>query len=364
MHFTDIPGLDETKALLKKSVETGHLAHAQLFLGEEGGANLAMAVAYASEILNLKPAADEKQFIHPDLHFSFPYRSTVKKEPSDHFIVSWRSFLLQHIYGNLDEWAEVLDGENKQLIIPVHESRNIIKKLSLRAFGGDYKVVIIWKPELLNPPAANALLKIIEEPPEKTVFLLVANDIEQLLPTILSRTQVVNIPLFSSEEMIAALTAKGYGRPESESAALLAAGNMRQALQLVNEVDDRDHILFRTWMRNCYQMNFSKLRETLDTFARLGKMKQINFLHYGLTMMRETMFAEAALSNQSDEPFALHQLQGEELNFVTNFSKIMNPEKLAALIQLLSEAIEHIERNASPKITIMDVSLRINRLIK
>lgn len=392
MRFADIPGLDETKKSLIHAAQEGHIAHAQLFLGPEGSANLAMALAFATYLNADQPQADGSisegpssskllKYVHPDLHFVFPVSATKnvsgKDVVSDSYIKEWRSFILEYPYGNPVDWAAHFGAENKQLNISKEESRNIIRKLSLKSFEGKYKIVILWMPEFLHPSAANGILKILEEPPEKTLFLLVAHNAEKLLPTILSRTQIVDIRAFSDEEIISFLArTEGVSDPEDarfqryRQIATLADGNLNQALKLIQEVEEDSHQLFRDWMRLCYSRNFTKLVEMTDQIQKIGKEAQKGLMQYGLSMMRETLMLLAAegLQEDSGETIAaekqLIRVQGEELKFVSNFSKVMNFEKVERISQLFSQGHYHLERNANPKIVFLDISLKIGQLIR
>ncbi len=391
MQFADIPGLKETKESLIHAAQEGYVAHAQLFLGSEGSAKLAMALAYATYLNADQPKSDGNvgngsstskllKFIHPDVHFVFPVSATKnisgKDVVSDSYIKAWRSFISEQPYGTTVDWSVYFGAENKQLNISKEESRNIIRKLSLKSFEGRYKIVILWMPEYLHPSAANGILKILEEPPQKTLFLLVAQDAEKLLPTIISRTQIVDIRAFSDDEIINYL-AKREGVEDPQDArfqrfrqiATLADGNLNQALQLANEVEEDSHQFFRDWMRLCYTRKYSKLVEMTDQLPKLGKEAQKGLMRYGLSMMRETLMLLAAEGLEEDDTLItaeknLIRLQGEELKFVTNFSKVMSFEKVERIAQLFNQGFYHLERNANSKIIFLDISLQIGQQIR
>ncbi len=392
MQFAEIPGLTDIKQSLIHAAQEGHIAHAQLFLGPEGSANLAMAVAFATYLNGDQPQLDGslaegdatarlQKHIHPDVHYVFPVSATKnisgKDVISDSYIREWRSFLQEKPYGNPVDWSFHFGAENKQLNISKEESRNIIRKLSLKSFEGRYKVVILWMPEFLHPSAANGILKILEEPPENTLFLLVANDAEKILPTILSRTQIVNIRAFSDAEIVGYLAkSEGVAHPEDKriqrfrQIATLADGNLNQAIKLMSEVEEDSHQLFRDWMRLCYTRNYTKLVEMNDQIQKIGKESQKGLMQYGLSMMRETLMLLAAEDLQDDSGAVitaekqLIRVLGEELKFVTNFSKVMNFEKVERISQLFSQAHYHLERNANPKIVFLDISLKIGQMIR
>ena len=391
MQFTDIYGLQEVKNSLIQSADAGQVAHAQLFLGQEGSANLALALAFATYLncdrhpdgsCHAGPSADKmERLIHPDFHFVFPVSATKnitgKDVISDSYITEWRSFLQENPYGSVADWSAHFGGENKQLNISKEESRHIIRKLSLKSFEGRYKIVLLWMPEYLHPAAANGILKILEEPPENTVFLLVAHDAEKLLPTIISRTQIVDIPAFSDEEIVHILSEKeGAGnekqRARIQQTATLADGNLNQAFRLMHEVEEDSHQLFRQWMRLCYTKDYTKMVEMADQFQKLGKEAQKSLLHYGLSMMRETLIMQSVdtlqASGQVEDTISIEKvlirLKGDELSFVANFSKAIDFSKVDLITRLLNEAYYHLERNASPKIIFLDISLRIAHIIR
>jgi len=392
MRFSDIPGLEETKKHLINAAQQGKVAHAQLFLGPEGSANLAMALAFATYLNADQPQPDGSvadgpstnkllKYIHPDLHFVFPVSATKnisgKDVVSDSYIKAWRSFLVEKPYGNPVEWASHFGAENKQLNISKEESRNIIRKLSLKSFEGAFKIVILWMPEYLHPSAANGILKILEEPPENTLFFLIAQDAEKLLPTILSRTQIVNIRAFNDDEVIGYLAQQeGVVDPGDtrfqryRQITTLADGNLNHALGLLGEVEEDSHRLFREWMRLCYTRNYTKLVAMTDTIQKIGKEAQKGLVQYGHSMMRETLMSLAAekLDPESGDLIAtekkLIRVQGEELKFVSNFSKVMNFEKVERIANLLNQGHYHLERNANPKIVFLDISLKICHLIR
>src|SRR6478736_9172247 len=213
MKFSEIPGLTETKKLLTDSVQSNHIAHAQLFVGAEGALNLPLALAYATYLHCQNKGEDScgtcsacsknLKYIHPDTHFVFPLSNVKGDKDEDRFkaeiLKSWRAFLLEQPYGNLDDWTNYYGGEDKQALISREESREIIKTLSLKPFESPNKVMIIWQPELMHLSAANGILKILEEPAPHTYFILVTNAADRLLPTIISRTQIVTVPLLDDE---------------------------------------------------------------------------------------------------------------------------------------------------------------------
>lgn len=372
MQFSEITGLSEVKQHLINSVANNHLAHAQLFLGPEGSANLAMALAFAtylncenrqeSDACGKCPACTKSgKLIHPDLHFVYPVSSTKKIVGKDvlsiNFINEWRSFA-KNPYGNISDWGNFYGGENKQVNISKGESRQIIRNLSLKAFEGRFKIMIIWMPEYMHPSAANGILKVLEEPPENTIFLLVANDVEKLLTTILSRTQSLRIRAFTDPEVEQFLVEKHFvDTTRARQIAQVADGNLNEALRLLDQTEDDNHKLFREWMRFCFTKDFSKMIEWADHYQKMNKVSQQTLLKYALTMIRESLISYFS-------PGSLQRLNGEELEFVKNFSGVMNPDKLEKITNSLNEAYYHLERNANAKILFADLSLQIAGIIK
>jgi len=373
MRFADILGQEDLKNTLVGSIQQNHLAHALLFHGPQGSANLALALALATYVNCTDPTPTDacgrcesclkmQKFIHPDLHFAFPVSSTPKITGSDvvskSFLKEWRSFLETNPYGTEKEWSSHFGGENKQLNISKEESRQIIKALALKAFEGRYKVMLIWLPEFMHNAAANGILKILEEPPERTLFFLVTHNREALLTTILSRVQQVTVPPFADAE-VKTLLSQNYQVPErlAEQLAYLANGNLNEALKLRDEVEDDSHEFFRQWMRYCYSWDFKALVGTADDFHKFTKMVQKSLLAYGLTIMRETLLAHYQHQD-------LLRLAGKDQEFVQKFGQVMDPEKVSQISALLNEAAYHLERNASPKITFLDVSLQIARVLR
>lgn len=262
MLFKDIPGLEETKKQLIQAVKNNHIAHAQLFLCKNGGANLPLALAYTTYLNCEQPLENDScgscsscsknaKIVHPDVHFVYPVSSTKnitgKDVVSTNFLKEWRGFLLANPYGNVNQWMMAFGGENKQVNISKEESRQVIKRLSLKSFEGKYKVMIIWLPEYMNGASANAILKILEEPPERIIFLLVCNDDEQLLTTILSRTQIVKIRQFGDNEIMQLLVEQHeINETKAERLAHLADGNLNEAMTLIEGSEEDNHDLFRS----------------------------------------------------------------------------------------------------------------------
>lgn len=372
MRFQDIPGLESTKAKLIEAVANNHVAHAQLFVGTEGSANLAMALAFSS-YLNCQNRQDNDacgecsscqknaKFIHPDVNFIFPSAATTKLKredaTSEKFLTEWRTFLAQSVYGNVKDWSSHFGWENKLLMIPRQESRNIVKSLSLKAFEGEFKVMIIWLPELMNGNAANGILKILEEPPEKTIFLMVTSDANKLLTTIISRTQQLRIPSFSDDEISKTILSDEIAQDRADRIAYMSEGNMRVAMQMVGGEDNETQEYFKTWFRQCFTYNFQELTKMADEFQKKGKEFQKELLGVGAKVMRESLISTVAVPEISRIP-------DQEKGFIDKFASVFTPEKIMKVTPQLDEAQYHIERNANPKILFLDLSLTIAQIAR
>lgn len=374
MTFAEIPGLTEVKKHLVKSVKENHIAHAQLFLGTPGSANLPMALAYATflncdnrgeeDACGVCPACQKNaKFIHPDFHFSFPTAANDSVKAADakisqNFLKYWRSFLLNDPFASVNDWVSHIGTDNKQLNISREESRQIIKSLSLKAFEGKYKAMLIWLPEYLHPSAANALLKIIEEPAEKTIFLLVSNNQGKLLGTITSRTQSVHIPAYSDEE-IKQILVNRYKIDErlAKQLAHISQGDLNKALSLSDDISDDTQPEFEQWMRECYTKDYNGLVKRSEAFQKLGKVNQQQWLIHAENVYRESLIALM----QTDE---LMRIPEEHKAFVQKFSKTISLEKVAAMTDILNKASYYLERNASAKMTLLNVSLQISNILR
>lgn len=372
MKFADVPGLSEIKSSLVNAVQQKHIAHAQLFLGKAGALNLPLVLAYANylhcqnkgehDACGVCPACSKSlKYIHPDTSFVFPLGNVKGDKDLDRFkadmLKSWRAFLIEQPFGDLNDWTNYYGGEDKQALISREESREIIKTLSLKPFESPYKVMIIWQPELMHPSAANGILKILEEPPVNTFFLLVSNAAERLLPTILSRTQMVQVPQLSDEDLDAYLREK-HKVEESRRQEIIqiAEGDLNQAIKLISSEEDHFQDRFADWMRSCYKRDYAKLVGFSEDFHDLDRLSQRNLFQYGLGMMRETLLHSAGAD-------AISRIKTGEVKFVKDFSKIMNVEKVEQVNQLLTDAHYHLERNGSAKMIFLDLSLQIAKTI-
>lgn len=372
MRFSDIPGLKEAKEQLIHAIKGNHVAHAQLFYGQQGSANMALALAYATYINCKNPSETDScgtcdsctkmdRLIHPDLQFVFPVSSTKsvtgKQVVSASYLNEWRAYLLKNLYGGVDDWSAHYGAENKQANISKEESRNIIKSLALKSFEAEYKVLIIWLPEYMNAFAANGILKILEEPPEKTLFLLVTCDYEKLLTTILSRCQLFKVPAFTEDELAKYLVDdKGIDTEKAKKLAILAEGSLKSAVEHIDSTEDDSHILFRDWMRQCWIKDFTSLHTTNESFNKLSKNGQKLFLQYALNMMRQALVSEYLVDEKE-------KLNAQEKDFAVKFGQALSTQKLEKISEELSRAHYHLERNANVRILFMDLSISVGKIM-
>jgi DNA polymerase III subunit delta' len=367
MQFDQITGHSILQSQLRQLVQDARIPHAQIFLGPEGCGKLAMAIAFAQYVLcenktatdscgQCNPCIKASKFIHPDIHFSFPVVGA--KMTSNHFMEQWRNALRKNVDMDVNQWLQMLDAENKQGNINVDECNNILKKLSLKTFEADYKILIIWLPEYLGKEG-NRLLKLIEEPPDNTLFILVAEDQERILQTILSRCQLVKIPRLSDADITMVLQKK-YPIASADRLALatyMAGGNLNGALQLFQQEENDQAALFLDWMRKCYRGNGAELVSWVETFAQLGRENQKQFVQYALHFMRE--FLQLAIA-----PGSVVRLRNNELTTAQNLTKVIAFDHVMDITALLDDCYYHIERNAHPKILFLDASIKINKIIK
>jgi DNA polymerase III subunit delta' len=371
MQFKEIIGQYEVKQRLIQTVNDGRISHAQLFMGPEGSGNLCMAIAYAQYIACANRQTDDscgscpacikyQKFVHPDLHFSYPIISSPKIKTSTAVLTDWREAITENPYLNLFDWLQFLGGENKQGIIPVDESAEIMRKLSLTTFEGGYKVMIIWMPEKMNTQSANKLLKILEEPPDKTLFLLVTENEDQLLRTIISRTQLVKLNKIADADLIQALMNKHQlQEKDATRIAYLADGSYNEAkLLLINSQEESFNFTqFRTWMRICFKRDALAILKWVDEMAGIGRERHKNFLKYGMGIIRE------ALMLNYNNP-SLVRLQGDELDFALKFAPFINGNNVELVMDEFNKSLQHVERNANTKILFTDMSLKLFALLK
>lgn len=370
MLWDKIAGQEEVKQKLKDSVAEGRISHAQLFAGKEGSGALQLAIAYAGEILSQEKGetalAKVNSLQHPDLHFSYPVASTdsVKDKPvSAQFLREWREFIMENPYGNIFDWLQFLGIEKKQGNISVHEAQEIVKTLSLNSYEGGHKIMIIWLPELMNNAAANKLLKIIEEPPQKTVFLLVTEHEDLLLPTITSRCQLVKINRLTDSEISDYLIQnKEVSENEAVRIAYSANGNLREALSNLDSGNAEFEAYFIQWVRNAFMAaknpNVLKhLVEWANELSGWSREQQKHFLGYC-----SEVFRQALMQNYNAPDLVFMRLNKDGFNW-GKFAPYIHGANIEDISNEINESSYHIERNANSKIVLLDLSIKLTRYL-
>ena len=379
MLFRDIIGQEATKRQLRQAVREGRIPHAQLFTGIAGIGKLQLALAYA-QYLNCPHRTEEdscgtcptclqyQHLQHPDLHFVFPIVGS--DEVCDNFLEPWRKIILEQHYFDLDDWHEALGIENKQSMIYEKESGEILHKLSLKAYGDGYKIMIIWQPEKMNASSANKLLKILEEPAPKTVFILVSEHPERLLSTIQSRVQTVLVPRLETETIAAALQQKGIASAQAHDIARIANGSYLAALKKANETAENQQELsdFIALFRDAYTVgvlqdpqkkydSLKRLKQWSLEMAGIGREKQKHFLQYAQQQVRENYIRNLA------QPELNYQLEAER-DFSVKFAPFVHDGNVEAIMNQLDLAERQIEQNGNAKMIFFDLCLQMIVLIK
>lgn len=373
MLFKDIVGNDVAKSRLLNTVRDSRVSHAQLFLGPEGSGKMQLALAYAQYInctdrsetdsCNVCPScAKYNKLIHPDLHFVFPSAATGDtKALSKNFIHKWREYLLMNkLHASFNDWINFLGVERKQAIINKDDCNEIIRTLSYKQYEAEYKVMIIWMTEKLFHASAPKLLKILEEPPEKTLFILIAEDQDQILSTILSRAPLFKINKLSDTELTTALQLHYQVDPKLIRRAVnMSDGNYIAAERCLNQIEDERQYfsLFTNWMRACYLNNIVKVNAYMGDFSKMSRENQKAFLVYGINILRECFLTHYNTS-------AISRLDEEEQIFVKKFSVFVTPTNIGAFSKAFNDAVSHVERNANANILFVDVSLKVHQFIK
>ena len=383
MQFKDVIGQQALKENLARMADNGRISHAQLFTGKEGTGGLALAIAFAQYINCSDPRDGDScgkcascvqmsQLAHPDVHFVFPVNKSRSAESvsgadgdkpvSDHFIAKWREQVLKtdpQGYFNEQTWYRTIDIDNKQGNISRHEADRIIHKLSFKAFESKYKILVIWLPERMNDQAANALLKILEEPWENTLFLLVSESPGRLLRTILSRTQEVNVPAIATEDLSAWLqTHRQIPEPEAAQLSRIAFGNILEALRLLDEEgsDDEQFDLFVQLMRLSYEDRHMQLLDWAETVAALNRESQKSFLENTARLLRDAYMLSMGLGDVA-------YLYGKEYDFCKKFAPFVNNRNIEALVAETQRTVGDIARNGNPKIVFTHYALTVSKLI-
>ncbi len=378
MLFSEIVGQNHIKNHLVQSATSGRIPHAQLFIGQEGTGTLAMAIAYAQYLLcrnidgentggNESCNTKFNALMHPDLHFVYPVATTseVTKHPtSDKFAESWRNFIKNNPYGSLIDWYNHIDIQNKQGQIGVDEAGEILKKLALKSYEGGYKIMIIWMADKLNTEASNKILKILEEPPAKTIFILIAESETAILQTILSRCQVLRFNALNSVEIEQALMQRGCANQQATLLARQAQGNYNKALQLLSNAADSSDFeqKFVSWVRAAFRAKgnaavIKDLVEWSEDLATLGREQQKQFLEFCIELFRQ-----ALLCNYQSSNLVYYQTSVDKFK-LENFAPFVNGANIDEIFEELSNAIYHIERNGNSKMIFTDLSIKLTRLI-
>ena len=400
MQFQSISGQKATKEQLVQMVQHNRLSHALLFLGKEGSGALVLAMAFAQYIVcekvngkntapiaepslfgessesensrlqttNYKPQTDScgecpactksNQLVHPDIHFSYPVitKKTGEKPISTDFIKEWREFISLNPYGNVYDWLQFIGAENKQGNITASECNDIIRKLNLKSFESEYKILIMWMPEFLGKEG-NKLLKLIEEPPPNTLFILVAENEDMVLPTILSRTQLVKIPSLTNLEVEAALELRaGVAMEKAQQIAAVAEGNYREALQLLQHAEDDWQDILREWLNAIVRTGPVAQVKWIEETAKMGREKQKQFLKYFIHLLEQAIRLRVIADTAAIQ-------QSAETDFALRLNKLCSIGQQEAIINELDKASYHIERNANAKMLFHALSIRLYHII-
>ena len=367
MKFSAVVGHQDIKKKLIHAVQGGRIPHAQLFLGQEGGGNLALAIAYA-QYINCTARTDEdscgacpgcikyQQLEHPDLHFCFPI--TGSDNTSDSFMKEFHEVMKANPYTSYIEWMERI-SDAKSGIMNVAQANEIVKKLSLKPYEAPYQVMIIWMPETMNIPTANKLLKTIEEPPNRSLILMVANNDEEMLSTILSRVQYIKLKKLQDMDMLGALTSRfELSFDKAREIVNVADGNFRQALRLVEmeDVDEDISKLLQEWFRTSYVMDIGKLTTVVETIAKLSREKQKSFYEYAIHIFRQSL-----AKNNAQE---VMRVTTNERQFLEKFSSVTQNHKILNVIEKMEKSVYYVDRNANAKILAMNLSMDLHEALK
>jgi DNA polymerase-3 subunit delta' len=373
MFFKDIIGQSELKRRILQSVKADFTPHAQLFSGREGFGGLQLALAYARYLHCTKRQPEDacgvclsclkfNKLSHPDLHFVFPIinKKGNKEAFCDDFLPEWRTFITEKPYSNLSSWLDRIAAENAQGLIYARESDEIARKLNLRAYESDYKIMIIWLPEKMHEAAANKLLKLLEEPPEKTVFLLVADDPERILATIRSRTQMLIIPPIDNNDMMKVLQEKyDLSNEDIRLIIRLSKGSYSEAERIIRTKGENEVYLdlFISIMRNSWTRNVKNMKSAAEQFASMGRDRQKVFFAYSQQMIRENFIYHL----QTPE---INYMNRKEEDFSLKFHTFVKETNIVDFMEELALAERHIEANVNPRMIFFDLSIKIAVLLK
>lgn len=374
MQFREIPGQLEIKTRLIQAVRANRVSHALLFSGSAGAGSYAIALAFAQYLQCEHPTGEDScgrcaschqaaGMVHPDIHFVFPVARTTSNpgEPvSEDLLDEWRQYISGNPFPEMNDWFSAMKIENKQAGIFKREAEEILRKLSFKSYQSDYKIVIVWLPEKMNPTAANKLLKVIEEPADHTVFLFVSERTDELLPTILSRTQLIKVPGIAYADLYKKLVADFPDREsELEGIARRSRGDYLIARDMIglSESGQLNRDRFISLMRISYNLMIKDLVPWVDEMSAIGRERQKMFLAYCLEMVRENFLYNQGLGE-------LVAFDPGEAEFAVKFSKFIHPGNINGMMQEFSQAIAQISMNANPKILLTDMSIQLNRLLR
>lgn len=370
MQFNKIIGHAELKARLIGNIREGRVAHAQFFLGPRGSGVLPLALAYATYLFCENPGEGDScdvcpscvmmaKLAHPDLNLVFPIFLSEKVKICEPFVADWRAIVSSVPYLDAEMWRGSLNGENKQLRMGVDIAAEVVRKLSLKSYSGGWKVMLIWLPEMMDAAMANKILKVLEEPEPKTAFLLAGHANDRILPTILSRTQLVKVAAPGPSEVAAAIQERHPDMSPADARGIAARseGDLLEAFSMANGEEEEMFIFFRDWLRACYANKVADNVGFADYFAKMGREEQKGLMTYALYLIRQCML------QWQDVPQLIAAF-GEEMEFVKKFSALLNVQNADGIRRELETAHMHLERNANPKVLFMDLSYRLGTLLR
>jgi len=364
MTFNEVIGQQEVKERLIQMAREGRLPHAIMLCGPAGTGKMALATAFACYLLSGGTDPDASPMLrkleHPDLHFTYPTiklpsMGTEHKPVSDDFAAEWRELMMKGPYFTMDEWMQAMGGENQQAIITAGESDELVRKLSLKSSQGGYKVSVIWLPERMNIECANKLLKLIEEPPRQTVFIMVCEDPDKLLETIRSRVQRIDVKRIATDDIFQALINRnGVSENDAHRVSRIANGNWLKAMEELQEGSENEVFLdmYIILMRLAYQRKIKELRKWSEQMASMGREKQKRWLSYFLRMTRENFMYNFRQQE-------LNYMTSSEEQFAQNFARFINEKNVLPICDLTNLAIRDIGQNANAKIVFFDFTLQI-----
>ncbi|MCB0762016.1 MAG: DNA polymerase III subunit delta' [Flavobacteriales bacterium] len=372
MQFRKVIGQEEAKKGLIQTVKDGRISHAQLFFGPAGAGALPLALAYAQYITCEHRTEDDscgtcsscKQISalqYPDLHFSFPYiKHRVGEVTADDHVGNWKKMIQESPYADVQQWRYFVNAENKQLTFTVDEAANINKKIWLKSFTGGYKFIVIWLPEFMTLAVSNKLLKSIEEPPEKTIFLMVTENQEALLATITSRTQLVKVPRLSDDDVRSAVVLRDgvISNEKVEQLVQMADGNYFKAWQKLHlDQEDLHFNQFVAWMRMCYKKDVAEMVKFANEMHASGRENMKEFLDFATFMARQCI-----VGNYTDGK--LSRFGPREADFAQKFAPFINSGNIAEIAEELQEAYYDISGNVYGKTVLLDLSLKMHGLLR